>query len=116
MALELLAEKTRAGIKSSAGGFVLDAHMDAVLADPRFAMLLVPMPKAVGRDRSRSRRQRGPGRRKDKNTKAEDNGKNKGGKGGKKGQRKGQERRTQEGIVPNAERVSGRWCGGDGRW
>ena len=63
---DILAQRTLDGIRQKVEhGFVLDTHVDAVLSDVRFSMLLAPLPKPVGaprRERSRSR-----GRKGDKN-------------------------------------------------
>ena len=47
-AWDLLAELTRGGIKgTSEQGTVIDGHIDKVMFDPRFTMLLVPLPAPI---------------------------------------------------------------------
>ena len=58
MFFELAGRLTRRGIQASAG-MELDKHVDEILVDPRFTIILTPLPRGTKRPRSRTpKRQR----------------------------------------------------------
>ena len=108
---ELLAQRSREGIRTKmAAGFFLDGEVDHVLVDPRFTMLLTPLPKPVGaprRERSRSRRGGGKGEKakKDKGKGKGKQDKGKQDKGKVKG--KGKEGKKRGALIVPAELLPG---------
>ena len=82
MFFELAGQMTRRGIQVSSDVPKLDELVDSILVDPRFSMLLTPLPKAAGRQRSRTpKRQR---TKKDKGKGDSDEGKGGGKNSGRK--------------------------------